>query len=108
MPYQQGPILLNGTISNVTFYKRDGKWIARKKTSLSKERVITDPAFRLSRKAAKNFGQASILAKEVYWQLPGHKRAQGVFGKLTGAANDLMRKHYTLVQVKQLLYDMFA
>ncbi|MEP7238247.1 MAG: hypothetical protein ABI685_10295 [Ferruginibacter sp.] len=77
MAKQAGPIFISGTLGGITFYKRKGVWVARKKTSLNKKRVSTDPAFEASRRASAGFGHAATLAKKIYWQLPVQKRGRG-------------------------------
>ena len=71
-------IKISGTLGDLTFYRMDGKDIVRRKTSLNKKRVKSDPAFENSRKSSAVFGAASSLAKETYWALPKEK-IQGLF-----------------------------
>src|SRR4051812_41814677 len=60
MPKQKGAQKLVGTFDDITYYKsKNGGWLARKKTSLNKKRVRTDPAFEGSRGASSEFGRAS-------------------------------------------------
>jgi hypothetical protein len=101
MAKQVGPIFIEGTLGNITFYKRKGTWVARKKTSLNKKRVSTDPAFAASRRASACFGSAATLAKTIYWQLPAHKRGRGVIGKITGLANGMLAKGHKENEVVQ-------
>ncbi|MBL7703893.1 MAG: hypothetical protein JNM14_16705 [Ferruginibacter sp.] len=92
MAKQTGPFYITGTLGGITFYKRKGSWVARKKTSLNKKRVKTDPAFEGSRRASACFGAAAKLAKKIYWQLPANKRGRGVIGKITGLVNTMLRE----------------
>ena len=94
MKEQKGALRLTGTAkhSDITFYERDGVFLWRKKTSLTKERVKKDPAFARSRRASDAFGKASILAKKVYWQLPEEKRKHRMFGQVTKFACKLLKE----------------
>jgi hypothetical protein len=100
MAQQAGPVFIQGTLGGITFYKRMGKWLARKKTSLNKKRVSTDPAFSGSRRASAGFAAAAKLAKEIYWQLPAHKRGRGVIGKIAGQANTMLHNGATAAEAK--------
>ncbi len=108
MAKQTGPILIEGTLFGVTFYKRKGVWLARTKTSLNKKRVSTDPAFAASRRASAAFGNAAKLAKKIYWQLPAGKRGRGVIGKLTGAINKLQVKGHLPAAIEIKLLKQFG
>lgn len=108
MATQPGSIRIKGTLGAVTFYQREGNWLARKKTSLNKERVASDAAFERSRVAAKQFGKAAKLAKEIYWQLPVEKRGYGVIGKLTGLAISLLVQGNKRREIKEKLLEQFT
>ena len=107
MPTQEGNIIVKGTIGNNTYYKMNGRHLARKKTSLNKERVLTDPAFKRSRAASTNFAKASKLAGEVYRQLPARFKKPGMIGKLTGAAVRLLYEGYKIKEVKLKLPGLY-
>lgn len=96
-------IKLKGTIQEYTFYQMDGKDLVRKKTSLDKKRVKTDPAFANSRKSSNVFGKAAAIAREVYQALPKEKRKHGLIGKLTGMANRLLHEGKSEHEVKASL-----
>jgi hypothetical protein len=59
MATQEGIFPLKGTIGNVTFIKTsDGKFLAQRKTSMTKERLMTDSAFKRTRENISEFGRA--------------------------------------------------
>lgn len=59
MASQEGIFPLKGTIGNVTFVKtKGGKFLAQRKTSIDKTRVMTDPAFQRTRENLAEFGRA--------------------------------------------------
>jgi hypothetical protein len=92
-------------LQELTFYKLDGKDLVRKKSSLDKKRVKSDPAFANSRKSSKVFGKAAAIAREVYRALPKEKRKHGLIGKLTGIANRLLHEGKSEFEVKELLKE---
>ncbi|MFL5787005.1 MAG: hypothetical protein ACJ748_03050, partial [Flavisolibacter sp.] len=74
-----------------TYYMRRGKFCMRRRTSLNKERILSDPAFKSFRNCSTQFGESSLLATSIYKQLPKKKRKHGVIGKLTGQVYKLIR-----------------
>ena len=63
MARQTGVVGVKGTIGDITFYKSKDGDLARKKTSLDRDQVMNDPAFKGSRKAMSEFGRASSASK---------------------------------------------
>lgn len=59
----EGIIKFSGALGELVAYQRKGKWVVRRKTSLDKKRVKTDPAFKNSRKASQEFGGAATIGK---------------------------------------------
>ena len=92
MGKQAGPLRLIGTHTDLTLYAMNGQFLFRKKSSLNKHRVKTDPAFERSRRASAAFGIASTLAKKAYWQLPEEKRKHRMFSKVTAMAGKLIKE----------------
>lgn len=103
MAKQAGPLYLTGTIDDITFYKMEGEYYARKKSSLTGKQFRTDPRFARSRKSAASFGAASELASDIYWQLPKAQRGKGVVNKLTGKVGKLLREGKTPEEVTTIL-----
>ena len=108
MARQAGPIYLIGTIDDITFYKMEGEYFARKKSSLDRRQFRTDPRFARSRQAAHTFGEASQLASAIYWQLPKAQRGKGVVNRLTGQVGALLRKGHTPEEVKIILLQQMG
>ena len=66
MATQHGVIQLQGTIGNITFFRQeDGSFGAKAKTSLSKERIASDPTFLRTRENNAEFGRAGKGGKVV-------------------------------------------
>lgn len=69
MAKQIGLLQIMGTVHGICFYKMDGKYYARKKSSLTAERVKHAPAFAETMRYAKRMGIASKIASVVYKEL---------------------------------------
>ena len=64
MAKQSSYIKLEGTIGDLSFYKnRDGKYIARRKGGVTKDRLLNDPRFERTRENMKEFSRAATAAK---------------------------------------------
>ncbi len=80
MAKQIGLLCITGTIDRICFYCMDGKYYAREKSSLSAERVKTDPVFAETMRCAKQMGDASKIASAIYRQIvPQHERSRDKF-----------------------------
>ncbi|HEU4554196.1 MAG TPA: hypothetical protein VFS25_15230 [Chitinophaga sp.] len=92
MPRQTGPVYITGTIDGICYYKMDGEYLYRRKSSLSRKRVKKDPAFALTRVYADLMAQASRLASAVYRQLPKARKGVALFHAMTGEALLLLKQ----------------
>jgi len=63
MAIQRSIFTLNGTIGGVTFYERYGKFLAKRATSLNKERILSDPAFARTRENYMEFGGCNSMVR---------------------------------------------
>ena len=63
MARQNGPIKIEGTIGDISFYKKDGKHFARNKGGISAERIKKDPRFARTRENLAEFGAANAGTK---------------------------------------------
>ncbi|HZI01361.1 MAG TPA: hypothetical protein VEX63_09440 [Flavisolibacter sp.] len=84
MAKQSGPIQITGTIDALAFYKMDGRYYVRTKSSLTRKRVLRDTAFKSSLQRTELFGIAANLASSLYKQLTKSQKGKGVIGKLRG------------------------
>ncbi|HLP38657.1 hypothetical protein [Lacibacter sp.] len=85
MAKQIGLLQIVGTVHGICFYKMDGKYYARKKSSLSAERVKHDPAFAETMRYAERLGIASKIASVVYKQLvPVGERSREKYREVVG------------------------
>jgi len=108
MAKQIGFVKVRGTIGGITFYKLNGGYYARRKTSLCKERVLRDAAFAGSRRSSALFGTASKLAKIVYRRMPIKKKGHGMIGKLTANANRLLHDGVGADDALELLLEKYV
>ena len=80
MAKQIGLLQIMGTVHGICFYKMDGKYYARTKSSLSGERVKSDPVFAETMRYAERMEIASKIASAIYRQtVPEHERSREKF-----------------------------
>ena len=80
-----GILKLKGTVCGICFYCIDGVYYARAKSSLSGERVKTDPAFGETMKYANRMGIASKISSILYRQIvPVHERSRERYREVVG------------------------
>jgi hypothetical protein len=84
----------------------NGKYYARMKSSLTREQVLTDKAFTLTRVYSSLMAQASPIASAVYQQISEPERHHDYFNKLVGEAQRRIKKGMTAQEVYQELYEM--
>jgi hypothetical protein len=63
MAKQRSIIKLDGTISDITFYKTKDGYLAKEKSSISASRIATAPEFERTRENGIEFGHAGAAAK---------------------------------------------
>ncbi|HEY0611304.1 MAG TPA: hypothetical protein VGD35_16655 [Chitinophaga sp.] len=90
MPKQKG-LFITGTYNGICYYKMNGQYYCRRKSTLSRKRVKRSPAFKLTMKYAGLLGQASQVAAAVYRSLPRAQRKHALYRALTGQAMQLLK-----------------
>ena len=63
MAKQDGILPIKGTIDNISFYKTEDGYLARKKGGVDAKRMATDPAFERTRENGAEFGRAGEASK---------------------------------------------
>jgi hypothetical protein len=91
MPKVSGPIKVTGCIDDLCFYKMDGEYYVRMKSSLSGKRVKKSLRFKLTMVYAGLLAQASKLASVIYKEYPAEMKGRGVFKKLVGEVMGLLK-----------------
>ena len=86
MAKQVGDIVIVGTIDDITFYRMDGQYYARKKTSLTGKRVKKDPKFKRTMESARRLARGSQLASKVYRSLPRNEQVYALYKELKSVA----------------------
>lgn len=86
MARQTGIFQIEGSLGNLCFYKTKNGYMVREKSSLSKARIKSDPAFKIVRENNAEFARtihAAKLFREVFRPLLRRAGYNGFSGKLT-------------------------
>lgn len=109
MAKQAGLCFFEATIDDITFYKMEGKYYARAKSSLSSKRVKTSPEFKWTMRSAGRLARASRIGSQIYKALPPGWRQFWMYRSFTGEAFTLLKENaYTAEEVKQLLWKCYV
>ena len=100
-------VQLSGTIGNVTFYQMYGRTYLRKKSSLTRKRVLKSKSFAKTRKCASDLGIASRIGSEVYRALPDTIRERWLYRAITGEAASLLYEGKTEQEVRAFLWEKY-
>ncbi len=65
MAKQKGIIKIHGTVGDLTFYKSKDGYIVKEKSTISAERIASDPKFQRTRENGQEFRRAGKAAKVV-------------------------------------------
>lgn len=107
MAKQTGLIKITGTIDNVTFYEMNGNYYARKKSSLTREKIRHHRSFALTRMYNGIMGRASSLASAVYRNAPTNERKHSDFRQLTARAHALLKAGSSKADVLKKLAEEY-
>ena len=100
---------LEGTFDQLTFYKMEGQYYVRKKSSLTSKRVKTSDEFRWTMIYARLLARASKIGSAIYKALPPRWRQHWMYRAFTGEALKLLnKKRYTDQEVKQILWKCYV
>jgi hypothetical protein len=105
MAKQTGPNPFIGRRGDLLGYRMAGQYYVRVISSLTTERVLTDPAFKLTMQYAGLLGKASKIASTIYRLLP--EREHGFYRELTGMAMRLLKQGRTGEEAFEQLYNEF-
>ena len=103
-----GDIFITGTMDDLCFYKMDGQYYVRMKSSLTRNRVRKSAAFANTMKSANELGTASVLASRVYRTIAKDKRKVALFRKLTGMAKLLLKDGESKERIHEVLEKYIA
>ena len=102
------PFIINRTIRNLTFYVMEGRNFVRKKSSLTRRKVLYSPRFERTRENATLMGQASKIGSFIYNSLPAHWRQSWMYRSFTGEAYKLLKRKKDELEIRQLLLDQYV
>lgn len=103
MAKQTGTIKLTGTIDDLCFYKMEGNYYVRLKSSLSGKRFQKDAAFAGSRRSASRFGEGNRLASAVYRLIDKEMRVYSFFCFLKRKSILLLKEGKSLQEAEATL-----
>jgi hypothetical protein len=92
MARQAGNHFIEGTLDDLTFYKMDGVYYVRMKSSLTRKKVLKSPRFALTRMHAGQLGEASRIASVIYKGIPREERNIRLFRSIVGKAKVMLGK----------------
>ena len=107
MAKQCGPIFLETTWDDLTFYKMDGAYYVRRKSSLTREKVLTHPDFEKTRFYANRLVVASKIASSIYSDLPKNWRQFWMYQSFTGEAFTRLEEGCTPQQTYDYLWTTY-
>jgi hypothetical protein len=104
-----GLCFFEGTIDDITFYKMDGHYYARAKSSLSSKRVQTSVEFRKTMAHAALLVRASRIGSQIYKALPPGWRQFWMYRSFTGEAFTLLMENaYNDEEIKKFLWQCYV
>src|SRR5262249_35959688 len=96
------------TWDDLTFYKWDGEYFVRKKSRLTRERVLKHAAFAKTRHYASLMGAASKIASSIYSDLPLNWRQFWMFQGFTGEALTMLDNGHTPQEAYDYLWHTYV
>ena len=67
MGRQEGLIQVTGGVGNLSFYKSQDGYLVRTKSGVSRERMMSDPAYERTRENIAEFGRGALATKLLRW-----------------------------------------
>jgi hypothetical protein len=105
MAKQAGTIFIEGTIDDLTFYKMEGRYYVRMKSSLTGKKFWRSKAFERSRESCKRFAKGNGLASKVYRMIDKEKRVYSLYCFLKRRAILLLKEGKSLRETEEALMD---
>jgi hypothetical protein len=82
---------ITGTFDELCFYKMEGQYYIRVKSSLTSKRVKNCSTFKNTMESARQLAAASVIASQVYRTVSKEKRKVELYRKMTGIAKLLFK-----------------
>ena len=84
------PFRIERTMCSLTFYMMEGRNFVRKKSALTRRKVLHSPQFKNTRHFAGLMGRASKIGSQVYNALPEYWRQGWMYRSFTGEAYTML------------------
>jgi hypothetical protein len=108
MAKQKGSLLITGTHNGLCYYKLNGRYYVRRKSSLSRKRVKSSPAFKRTMEYAGLLGKAAAIASAIYHTLPREIKKRELYRAITGNVMSLLKEGLEVDIIKARLQAQYA
>jgi len=105
MAKQAGDFFIEGTIDDLTYYRMNGRFYVRGKSSLTKKKFWRSKAFERSRESCKRFSEGNKLASRIYRMIEKEKRVYSLYCFLKKRAISLLKEGKSLKEAEEVLID---
>jgi hypothetical protein len=102
------PFFVQGTMCNITFYVMEGRNFARKKSSLTRRKVLYSPQFKNTRHFAALMAKASKIGSLVFNALPQNWRQGWMYRSFTGEAFTMLKAGKKEDEIQQVLWTRYV
>lgn len=102
------PFPIERTMGNLTFYIMEGRNFVRKKSSLTRRKVLYSPQFKSTRHFAGLMAKASKIGSHVYNALPQYWRQGWMYRSFTGEAYKMIKAGRREAQIQQELLQRYV
>jgi hypothetical protein len=102
------PFPVTGTMCQLTFYVMEGRNFVRKKSSLTRRKVLYAPQFKNTRHYAGLMAKASGIGSRVYQALPAHWRQFWMYQAFTGEALKMLKASKEEEEIQAFLYQRYV
>jgi hypothetical protein len=102
------PFIVRGTMHNLTFYVMEGRNFVRKKSSLTRRKVLYAPCFKNTRHYAALMGRASKIGSSIYSQLPVYWRQGWMYRSFTGEAYTMLKARKSDEEIQEVLWQLYV
>jgi hypothetical protein len=102
------PFRIQRTMCNMTFYVMEGRNFVRKKSSLTRRKVLYAPQFARTRHNAGLMGKASQIGSAVYNELPEYWRRGWMYRSFTGEAYKMIKAGKKEKKIQEALFQRYV
>jgi hypothetical protein len=102
------PFPIQRTMCNLTFYIMEGRNFVRKKSSLTRRKVLYSPQFARTRHNAGLMANASTIGSHVYNALPEYWRQGWMYRSFTGEAYKMLKAGKPEEEIQQVLFQCYV